>query len=105
MPNLPHPQYGHTYWAIWPISFQLCSAIVLLDGTANGEGKEEAQMNHYMDFDPYVIRERNQQMQREVRSLRLEERLREERGSSGSRFAALAKRGVRPLLRAVRLVG
>ena len=62
-------------------------------------------MNHYMDFDPYVIRERNQQMQREVRSLRLEERLREERGSSGSRFATLAKRSVRPLLRAVRLVG
>jgi hypothetical protein len=62
-------------------------------------------MNHYMDFDPYVIRERNQQMQREVRSLRLEERLREERGSSGSRFAALVKRGVMPLLREVHRAG
>jgi hypothetical protein len=62
-------------------------------------------MNHYMDFDPYVIRERNQQMQREVRSLRLEERLREERGSSGSRFVALVKRGVRPLLREVHRAG
>jgi hypothetical protein len=62
-------------------------------------------MNHYMDFDPYVIRERNQQVQREVHSLRLEERLREERGSSGSRLVALAKRGVRPLLRAVYLAG
>ncbi len=62
-------------------------------------------MNHYMDFDPYVIRERNQQMQREVRSLRLEERLRENRGSSGSRLAALAKRGVRPLLREVHRAG
>ena len=62
-------------------------------------------MNHYMDFDPYVIRERNQQMRREVNSLRLEERLREERGSSGSRLSALAKRGVMPLLRAARLAG
>ena len=62
-------------------------------------------MNPYMDFDPYVIRERNQQMQREVRSLRLEERLREERGSSGSRFTALAERGVMPLVLAARLAG
>ena len=29
-------------------------------------------MNHYMDFDPYVIRERNQQVHREVYALRLE---------------------------------
>ena len=58
-------------------------------------------MNHYMDSDPYVIRERSQQMQREVRLLRLEKRLREERGSSGSRFVALANRAVRPLLREV----
>jgi len=62
-------------------------------------------MNHYMDFDPYVIRERNQQVHREVCSLRLEERLREERGSSGSRIAALAKRGVMPLLRAAHRAG
>ena len=55
-------------------------------------------MNHYMNFDPYVIRERNQQVQREVHTLRLEERLPEERGSSGSRLVALAKRGGRPLL-------
>ena len=58
-------------------------------------------MNHYMDSDPYVIRERSQQMQREVRLLRLEKRLREERGSSGSRFLALLARAVRPLLREV----
>ena len=58
-------------------------------------------MNHYMDFDPYVIRERNQQVHREVHALRLEEQLREERGSSASRFVALAKRGLRPLLREV----
>jgi len=62
-------------------------------------------MNHYMDSDPYVIRERSQQVHREVCSLRLEKRLREERGSSGSRFVALAKRGVRPLLREVHGAG
>ena len=62
-------------------------------------------MNHYMDFDPYVIRERNQQVHREVYALRLEERLRDERGSSGSRLVALAKRGVMPLLRAAHLAG
>lgn len=60
---------------------------------------------NYMDFDPYVIRERNQQMQRDVNSLRLEKRLREDCGSSGSRFVALAKRGVVPLLRAAHLAG
>ena len=62
-------------------------------------------MNHYTDFDPYLIRDRNQQMHREVNSLRLEERLREARGSSGSRFVALARRSVMPLLRAARLAG
>jgi hypothetical protein len=67
--------------------------------------KEEEQMNHYMDFDPYVIRERNQQVHREVNSLRLEKQLREEQGSSGVRFVALAKRGVMPLLRAAHLAG
>jgi len=57
-------------------------------------------MNHYMDFDPYLIRERNQQVHREVRSLRLEQRLREDSRSSGSRLVAFARRGVRPLLKA-----
>ncbi len=33
-------------------------------------------MSHYMDFDPYVIRERNERMQRELDSLRLQQRLR-----------------------------
>ena len=60
---------------------------------------------NYMDFDPHLIRERNEQMRRKVNSLRLEERLRKNRQSSGSRFSALAKRGVMPLLRAVRLAG
>ena len=60
---------------------------------------------NYMDFNPYVIGERNQQVQREVNSLRLEKQLREDRGSSGWRFVALAKRGLRPLLREVHRAG
>jgi hypothetical protein len=60
---------------------------------------------NYMDFDPYMIRERNQQMQRDLDSLRLEKRSREDRRSSGRRFVALAKRGTMPLLRATHLAG
>ena len=63
--------------------------------------KKEKEMN-YMDFQPHLIRERNEQVQREVDSLRLQERLREDRGS---RFVALARIGVMPLLRAARLAG
>ena len=62
-------------------------------------------MNHYMDFDPYVIREHNQQVHKEVNSLRLEKQVRQDGGSSGMRFVALAKRGVMPLLRAAHLAG
>jgi hypothetical protein len=62
-------------------------------------------MNHFMDFDPYFIRERNQQMHREVNALRLEKLVRYERGSSGSRFVALARRWVMPVLRAAHLAG
>ena len=66
-------------------------------------------MNHHMDFDPHLIRECNERMLRDVDSLRLEERLREARGSSSaSRFVALAvrRRGVMPLVRAAQhLVG
>jgi hypothetical protein len=48
MPIVPHPQYGHPYWAIWPISLQLCSAIMLLDSKLNGERKEAmiARLDH-----------------------------------------------------------
>jgi hypothetical protein len=52
-----------------------------------------------------MIGERNQQLHREVHALRLEERLREERGSSCSRLGALARRGVRLLLREVHRAG
>jgi hypothetical protein len=44
-------------------------------------------------------------MRSEVNSLRLQERLREDRGSSGARLVALARRGVMPLLRAAHLAG
>jgi hypothetical protein len=60
---------------------------------------------NYMDCQPHLIRERNEQMQREVDSLRLEERLQENHGSSSSRFLALAKRCVMPLLREVHRAG
>jgi hypothetical protein len=60
-------------------------------------------MNH-MNFDPYLTRQRNQEMLREVRSLRLEERLRKERGPRGLWFVALTRRGAEPLLRRVGLV-
>ena len=59
---------------------------------------------NYMDFAPYVIGERNQQVQREIHALHLEERLPEGRGSSGSQVAALARTGVRPLLRGVAMI-
>jgi hypothetical protein len=55
-------------------------------------------MNYYMDIDPYLARERHQQMLEEVNSLRLKKRLRKDRGSSGSRFFALARRSAPPLL-------
>ncbi len=59
---------------------------------------------NYMDFNPYVIRERNQQMHREVNSLRLEALARQERASSGSRFVALARWSALPLLRGAGLI-
>jgi hypothetical protein len=55
-------------------------------------------VNH-LDFDPYVAQERRQQILREVNSLRLEKRLRDNSGSSSSLFFALARRSALPLLR------
>ena len=51
---------------------------------------------NYMDFDPYLIRQRNEELLREVHSLRLKEQLRTNREPRGS---SLARRGVLPLLR------
>jgi len=37
-------------------------------------------MNHYSGFDPYVIKERNEELRRELQALRLEGRLRKGHG-------------------------
>ena len=58
---------------------------------------------NYMDFDPYLIRERNQQTLGEMRAIRCEERLREKGGGRTSRFATLAQRATRTLFRRAEL--
>lgn len=45
-------------------------------------------MHHYVDFDPYFIRERNDQTRREVHFQRLGERLRKNRKPHGWRPAS-----------------
>jgi|SRR5215211_2020916 len=40
-------------------------------------------MNHYTDFDPYLIRERNEQIRREVKALQLGKQLRKRRNPHG----------------------
>jgi hypothetical protein len=50
-------------------------------------------MSHYMDFDPYLIRERNEQIRDEVNSLRLEKQLRKRRYLHGLQIAALGEWG------------
>jgi hypothetical protein len=45
-------------------------------------------MYHYMQFDPSLIRERNERMRAEMTKLRLEKRLREHREGSGPRPVA-----------------
>jgi hypothetical protein len=62
-------------------------------------GTKRGEIVNHLDFDPYVAQERRQQMLREVNSLRLEKRLRDNSGSSSSRFFALARRSALPLLR------
>jgi hypothetical protein len=60
----------------------LVRAIVLC---VTRSSKETEEMNHYID--PYMIRDRNEQMRKEVDSLRLQERLRKERTLRRSRLA------------------
>ena len=50
-------------------------------------------MSHYMDFDPYLIRERNEQIRDEVNSLRLKKQLRKMHNLHGLRIAALGEWG------------
>jgi hypothetical protein len=49
-------------------------------------------MTHYADFGPFAIRDHNKEVLREVRKLRLEKRLRENRRPRPSRRFALAFR-------------
>lgn len=64
-------------------------------------------MYHYMEFEPYLIRERNRQILGEVQALRLEKRLRKNHKVRGSRWAAFADRlkNTLHLLRRVGLAG
>jgi hypothetical protein len=50
-------------------------------------------MSHYMDFDPYLIRERNEQIRDEVNSLRLKKQLRKWHNLHSERIAALGEWG------------
>ena len=61
-------------------------------------------MNHHMEFDPYLIRERNQQIFREVQALRLERRLRKNHKVRSSRLVAFTLR-LKSTLHPLRTVG
>ena len=50
-------------------------------------------MGHYMDFDPYLIRERTEQIRDEVNLLRLKKQLRKRHNLHGLRIASLGERG------------
>jgi hypothetical protein len=50
-------------------------------------------MSHYMDFDPYLIRGRNEQIRDEVNSLRLKKQLRKTHNLHGLQIAALGEWG------------
>jgi len=50
-------------------------------------------MGHYMDFDPYLIRARNEQIRDEVNSLRLKKQQRKWHNSHSVRIAALGEWG------------
>ena len=60
-------------------------------------------MIRYPHFDPCLVGQGNEEIEREVHALRLEARLREHSVSRGSRCVAFAKRGVLLLPRAAQL--
>lgn len=62
-------------------------------------------MNYYADFDPYLNRERREDLRREVSASRLETRLSRNRGGPGSRLRYLARAVALPLFRRTRLSG
>jgi hypothetical protein len=65
--------------------------------------KRRRSMN-YMDFNPCLTRERNEGLLREVSTLRLQKRLRENRQPRSSRLVVLVQRGTLPMLRKAGLV-
>jgi hypothetical protein len=58
---------------------------------------------NYMDFNPCLIRERNEGLLREVSILRLQKRLRENRQPRSSRLVILVQKCALPMLRKVGL--
>jgi hypothetical protein len=48
-------------------------------------------MNHYTDFNPYLIRERNEQIRREVKALQLGKQLRKRRNPHGLRMTTFGE--------------
>ena len=61
-------------------------------------------MHHYAEFDPYLIRERSQQIFAQVKSLRLERRLHKNHKARESRPIAMTGR-LRGALHLLRKVG
>jgi hypothetical protein len=66
--------------------------------------KEDAEMYHHMEFDPYLTSEHNQLIFREVQALRLEKRLRKNDKVRGSELMAFALR-LKSTLHLLRRVG
>jgi hypothetical protein len=62
-----------------------------------GIQKEEDEMYHDADFEPYLVGQHNQQTFRTVQALRHEKRLRENHEARGSRLVAFALRLKSPL--------
>lgn len=62
-------------------------------------------MSYYEDLNPYLNRDRNERVLREVGTCRLEDQLRRSRGRRGSRLGALARTAMLPLLRRARPSG
>jgi hypothetical protein len=63
------------------------------------QGKEGEDMNHFVDFDPYARRQRNEGIRREVGTLRLERQLQQHRQAlPGAGVVSLVARITLPLL-------
>jgi hypothetical protein len=58
----------------------------------DGTRKEAKEMYHCMEFDFYPIRQRNEELRREVSTHRLEKQLRQNHKVRGSRLAAFVLR-------------